>query len=51
MVLVCHVISQDHGMKGSYDFMGNSLSKQVTILPSLVAKDTLVVEIYFKFVT
>ena len=51
MVLVCHVISQDHEIKGSYDFMGNSLSKQVTILPSLVAKDTLVVEICFKFVT
>ena len=24
MVLVCHVISQDHMIKGSYDFMGGS---------------------------
>ena len=36
MVLVCHVIFQDHVMKASCDFMGRSLSRQVTILQSKV---------------
>ena len=45
MVLVCQVASQDHMIKRSYDFMGRSLSKQVTILQSLVAITTLLVEL------
>ena len=34
MVLVCHVILQDHMIKESLDFMGGSLSRQVTNLTS-----------------
>ena len=45
MVLVCHVISQDQTIKRLCDFIGRSSSKQVTILQSLVAKATLVVEL------
>ena len=45
MVLVCHVILQDHIIKGSCDFMGCSSSYQVTILQRLVAIATLVVEL------
>ena len=44
MVLVCHVISQDHVIKGLYDFEDSSLSREVIILPSLVAIETVVVE-------
>ena len=43
MVLVSHVISQDHVVKGSCDFMGRSPSKKVTFLPSFVVTGTLVV--------
>ena len=50
MALVCHVISEDHVIKGSYDFLGDSSSRQVTIQPSLVAIVTLTVEICFEFV-
>ena len=32
IVLFCHAISQDHGIKQSYDFIDRSPSKQVTIL-------------------
>ena len=32
MVLICHVISQDHMIKGSYGFKGSSLSRWATIL-------------------
>ena len=42
VVLICHVISQDHVMKGSCDFIGR---KKVTILSSLVATGNLTVEI------
>ena len=45
MVSVCHVILQEHLIKGSCDSMGRSLSRKVTILPSLVAISTAVVEI------
>ena len=45
MVLVCHVISQDHLINGSYDFVGRSTSKQVTTLQNLAAIVTLVVEL------
>ena len=44
IVLVCHVISRDYIIKRSCDFKGRNLSKYVTILPSLVAIDTLVSE-------
>ena len=44
MILVCHVILQDHVIKRSCDFMDRSPSRKVTILPSLVAIGTLVVE-------
>ena len=45
MVLACHVISKDHVIKGSYDFMGSSPSSWATILISLVAIGTMVVDI------
>ena len=45
MNLVCHVIFQDHVIKVLCDFMGGSLSWYITTLPSLVAIDTVVVEI------
>ena len=47
MALVCRIemISQDHVIKGSCDFIGETTSWQVTIMPSLVAKGTVVVEI------
>ena len=45
MVLVFHVISQDHLIKMSSDVISKSPSRQVTILPSLVTVDTVVVEI------
>ena len=41
-VLVCQVISQDHLMKLSCDFMDRSPSRQVTILQSLMAIATVV---------
>ena len=47
MNLVCHVILQDHVIKVSYDVMGGSPLWEVTILPSLVGIDTVVVEICF----
>ena len=43
VILVCHVISQDHVIKGSCDFAGRSPTSY--ILPSLVALGTVVVEI------
>ena len=45
MVLVCHMIWQDHETKGSCDFIGRSPSRQNIIQLSLVAIDTLVVQI------
>ena len=45
MVLACYLISQDYVIKKSYDFMGSSPSRCATILPSLEAIDTLLVEI------
>ena len=45
MVLVCHVISQDHMVKGSSDFMGGSPSWYVTTPPSWVAIGIVVMEI------
>ena len=45
MILGYHVISQDHIIKGSCDFIGRNPSRYVMILPSLVAIGTVVVEI------
>ena len=42
--LVCQVILKGPAIKGLYDFTGMRLSRSVTILLSLVATDTLVVE-------
>ena len=44
VVLFFQVISQDHVAKGSRDFIGKSPSREVIILPSLVAIGTLTVE-------
>ena len=44
-VLVCDVISYDHVIKGSFDFIGKSPSRKLAILLSLVAKDAVVVKI------
>ena len=52
MVVVSHVILQDHVMKRLSDFMGSCPSRQVSILQSLVTIGTLVVELkWFKFLT
>ena len=45
IVLACHVISHDHAIRESCDFIGSGPSRWATILPTLVVKDTLVVEI------
>ena len=45
MILVFHVISKDHVMKGWSNFMGGSSLWQVTSLPSFLAIGTVVVEI------
>ena len=39
------MVSQGHVIKGSCDFIGMSPSRYITILPSLVAMGTVVVEI------
>ena len=45
MILVCHVILSDHVTKGFSNVMSGSPSRLVTILSSLVARGTVVVEI------
>ena len=45
MVLACHVILQDHVIKGSCDFIGRSPSRKIIIQPSLTAIGTVVVKI------
>ena len=45
MVLVYHVISEDHGTKGWSKIMGRNPSCKATSLISLLAIDTVVVEI------
>ena len=42
MVLICHVISQNHVLKRSFDVMGRRRSWEVTIVQSLVGIGTLV---------
>ena len=44
IVLVCHMILQDHVIKGPSNIMGRSPIGLVTILSSLVAIDIVVVE-------
>ena len=44
MIFVYHVTLQDHMIRALYEFMVRSSSRQVTILQSLVALGTLVVE-------
>ena len=45
MLLICHVILQDHLMKEQGNFMGRNPPRLVTILPRLMATGTVVVEI------
>ena len=45
MFLICHVIKQDHVIKGSCDDNDMSLSRKVTTQPSLVFIGTVVMEI------
>ena len=45
MVLACHVISQDHIIRRSCDFIASNLSRWATILPGLVVIATLVVKL------
>ena len=45
MVFVCHVTFQDHVVKALIDVLVRSSSKSVTILPSFVAMNTMVVKI------
>ena len=45
MILVCHMILQDHVIKWSFEFTGRIPSRYVTILPSLVAMGTVLVKI------
>ena len=45
MILVCDVISQDHVIIWSCDFMGKSDSMSILFLSSFVAIGTVVVEI------
>ena len=49
MALVCRVISQDHVIKVSYNFMAGSPSRLVTTLPSLEVTDIVVVKICFQW--
>ena len=48
MYLICQVNSQDHVMEGC-DFMGESSSLYVSILPGLVAIGSVVVEMFLIF--
>ena len=45
IILVCHLIFQDHIIKGPYDFIGSSPISSVTILLRLVPISIVVVEI------
>ena len=48
MVLVCQVISQEHAIKWSFDFMGENPLWWVTTLPSLVVIGCCSVDKFFK---
>ena len=45
--LRCHMTSQEHMIEESYDVTGWGSSLFVDTLPSLLAIDTVVIEIYF----
>ena len=45
MVFVCHMTLKDHMIKALNDFIVRSILRQVFILSSLMAIDTIVVEI------
>ena len=49
--LVCLVISQDHPIKGLFEFMGKSPLWLATCQPLLLVIGIVVVEICFQFVT
>ena len=50
--LVCHLISQEDVIEGSYDVLCQRHSFYATTLPSLVTIDTAVVQVFwFQFVT
>ena len=42
VLMVCHIISDDHVVKGSCEFMGGNAHMEVTTLPSLVTIDIVV---------
>ena len=50
MILVCHVISQDHVIKGKSNIISRRPSRLVTNLLNLVTIGTVLVEICFQFV-
>ena len=45
VVLICRAILQDHVIKWSCDFLDRRPSREITILPSLLATDTVVMKI------
>ena len=45
MFLICHVILQDHMAQEPCDVIDKNPEREVTILPNLVAMDTVVVQI------
>ena len=47
MILVCHAISLGQVIKLPCDFISRSLSKQISMLPSLVAIGSVVVKIVY----
>ena len=47
IVLICHVMSQGHAVKGFYDFMVESTRQCVTNLSNLVSISSIVVETSF----
>ena len=47
MVLVFHIILEEHIIKRLCNFAAKSTSRQVTILPSMVTINTVVAEIYW----
>ena len=46
MFLICQGVSKNHMSQKPCDFIGRSLLREVTRLPSKVVIDTMVVEIY-----
>ena len=44
---ICQVTSQNHAIEGLYNFMSCNYSLYLFTLPSLVAKDIVIVAMYF----